>query len=262
MAFFKMNFVYFPSDVDFRLSKRALVFRTLIGDEGYDLRVGSEQKFLYKIDGSPVVKCSKTNYSDGYKTNFKIIMKTGNKFHRTSDVLDEANKYYKYLSKNAWKCIGKDKKVSRYEFMRVVNELQVLVKVNEIETFDGVEIFYDGSDVKLVETKYLFSNEYDSIRFGNLHVHPCMLIWDTPPLCVSQSGLLHTHRKGSQPYPTYASDRHIYHDEFVPYSMPTIFYEANRSLVAFWLQMGCQCSALLTTLVARPQLNGNLNLRL
>ncbi|XP_039287397.1 deformed epidermal autoregulatory factor 1 [Nilaparvata lugens] len=66
---------------------------------------------------------------------------------------------------------------------------------------------------------------------GNLHVHLCMLIWDIPPLCVSQSGLLHTHRKGSQPSPTYASDRHIYHDEFVPYSMPTMFYEVGgRSL--------------------------------
>ncbi|XP_039291462.1 uncharacterized protein LOC111053501 isoform X2 [Nilaparvata lugens] len=173
-------------DIAYLIKSTDVVSRTLISDEGYDLRIGEPTR-VAKMNNEGTVDCqeyaiskmvSDETSNHMWLTETKVFMKVNgdNTFHTLKQIAEDRQKetfgkpFYELVQRKTWKCIIEP--APKEKFIRVESRIRVLVPVRELESYDGVKIFKTRSEngewsVEIVEVRHL-SNEYphDSIRLS------------------------------------------------------------------------------------------------
>ncbi|XP_039294408.1 uncharacterized protein LOC111058448 isoform X2 [Nilaparvata lugens] len=151
--------------------KPLIIFRTLVGRNGYDFRVGS--RWDDKIgDHTDHVKCiESTKYSDHKYEAFRTQLRSKTRVNQrafSSIAMDRLREpeFLTYEKVEIQECNSEDNKI---KFLRVKNVIDFAtdIQVHEIETYDSVRISYkyvydflggkykQKKHVRIVEIKYL-----------------------------------------------------------------------------------------------------------
>ncbi|XP_039296616.1 uncharacterized protein LOC111060702 isoform X2 [Nilaparvata lugens] len=172
--------VWIGRDIAFSLSPTTF-YRTLIGPEGYDLRVG-EGNSTNVMEGDSF-KCQKTeeykDKIDAFKTVVKLKLNSNSVFSLATVLEESEPSFYKTVNTEILICSDDDKKSG---FVRVLNTMELLVPVREIESYDGIYIvpktLSDGHSLSatIIELKYLHLETMEPVIFGGT------LIFETPGL--------------------------------------------------------------------------------
>ncbi|RZF48609.1 hypothetical protein LSTR_LSTR011240 [Laodelphax striatellus] len=151
-------------DIAYLLSPSTF-FRTVIGREGFDLRV----EVIYMRTVQDHFECESSHdyqYKDAFKTVVKVKLHD-DRFFTSVAVRDEySSMFYKTVSTEVLLCKNIQTKV-----LRILNKVEILVPVREIETHDGVDVVQkvldDGSmSVTLYEKKYFDPETYKPVKLG------------------------------------------------------------------------------------------------
>ncbi|RZF49268.1 hypothetical protein LSTR_LSTR002889 [Laodelphax striatellus] len=158
----------YKGEIRYTLNDNRL-YRVIISSEGYDIRVGQKWEKIVSASNADGVECTlnstKFPYLEKYRMRFRLKAHTVDNLQRTTYTIESLNedqkqKFISYIHNEVSFCY--DIGTNEYKFLRVLNEVSVLVPVHEIELHDGIFVFDKFLDrigqsksVRLIEVKYL-----------------------------------------------------------------------------------------------------------
>ncbi|RZF47795.1 hypothetical protein LSTR_LSTR006059 [Laodelphax striatellus] len=154
------------NNIPFKLHANRL-YRVLINAKGYDLRVGSRwEREIGSTNDIAICTEKDGAFYKAYRTKFRIKteIKIGDIVSYRLEYIRKYRKheYYEFSDGEFLECEGTtvDKEGNKIKFLRISNEMEVLVPVHEIEFYDGIEVFERISrsktkSVRIREVKYL-----------------------------------------------------------------------------------------------------------